>query len=77
MQTFVSYCDPDPFDPYFSILLHLRLRDLNKVYIVECGAVTLRDDARLIKQALEEAKVSLLYDAYGRYPQSSWFMDVS
>lgn len=77
MQTFVSYCDPHPFDPYFSVLLHLRLKDLNKVYIIECGAATLRDDARSIKQALEEAKVSLLYDAYRRYPQSSWSMDVS
>ncbi|KAH8431546.1 alpha/beta hydrolase [Aspergillus melleus] len=72
MQTFVSYYDPDPYDPYFSCLLHPRLKDLNKVYIVECGADTLRDDARLMKQALQEAKVPLVYDAYDGYPHYSW-----
>lgn len=72
MQTFVGYYDPDPRDLYFSCLLHPRLKDLNKVYIVECGADTLRDDARLMKQALEEVKVPLLYDAYDGYPHYSW-----
>lgn len=43
-------------DPYISPLLHSKLRDLTRVYIAECGQDTLRDDARLLKTALEEAK---------------------
>ncbi|KAK4656794.1 hypothetical protein QC762_207320 [Podospora pseudocomata] len=61
-----------PEDPYLSVLLHPRLGDLKKVYVTESGADTLRDDARLMKDSLEEAGVAVLYDAYPGYPHYSW-----
>ncbi|KAI2840406.1 hypothetical protein CBS147343_10342 [Aspergillus niger] len=66
-----AYAAP-PHDKYFSVLLHPRLRDLKKVYIVECGTDTLRDDARLMGEALKESGVPLMYDAYPGYPHYFW-----
>ncbi|KAL2128587.1 hypothetical protein VTI74DRAFT_8954 [Chaetomium olivicolor] len=61
-----------PRHTYLSVLLHPRLDTLRRVYITECGADTLRDDARLMKESLEEAGVSVMYDAYPGYPHYSW-----
>ncbi|KAK4175380.1 Alpha/Beta hydrolase protein [Triangularia setosa] len=61
-----------PEDPYLSVLLHPRLGDLKRVYMTESGADTLRDDARLMKDSLEEAGVAVMYDAYPGYPHYSW-----
>lgn len=55
-------------DPYLSVLLHPELKQLKRVYIVEGGADTLRDDARLMKEALETVGVPVMYDAYPGYP---------
>jgi versiconal hemiacetal acetate esterase len=45
---------------------------LKKVYIVECGTDTLRDDARLMREALENVSASVMYDAYPDYPHYFW-----
>jgi versiconal hemiacetal acetate esterase len=72
MQCFLDSYGPPPGDKYFSVLLHPRLEDFKKVYIVECGTDTLRDDARLMKEALESAGVPLIYDAYPGFPHYFW-----
>ena len=72
MNCFLESYDPPPHDKYFSVLLHPRLNDLKKVYIVECGTDTLRDDARLMKGALEDVGGSVMYDAYPGYPHYFW-----
>lgn len=72
MRTFLEAYGPSPDDAYFSPLLHPRLGELKKVYMTESGADTLRDDARLMKQALEAAGVSVQYDAYPGFPHYSW-----
>ncbi|CAI7565622.1 unnamed protein product [Penicillium glandicola] len=72
MKCFLDSYAPRPEDKYFSVLLHPRLKDLKKVYIVECGMDTLRDDARLMKGALEEAGVPIMYDDYPGYPHYFW-----
>ncbi|KAJ5483349.1 hypothetical protein N7530_002595 [Penicillium desertorum] len=72
MKCFLDSYAPPPADKYFSVLLHPRLKDLKKVYIVECGTDTLRDDARLMKGALEEAGVLIVYDDYPGYPHYFW-----
>ncbi|EAW12305.1 alpha/beta hydrolase [Aspergillus clavatus NRRL 1] len=72
MECFLEAYRPPPSDTYFSVLLHPRLKDLRKVYIVECGTDTLRDDARLMKEALEEAQVPVRYDAYPGFPHYFW-----
>ncbi|KAJ5171500.1 uncharacterized protein N7500_004283 [Penicillium coprophilum] len=72
MKCFLDSYGPSPDDKYFSVLLHPRLKDLKKVYIVECGTDTLRDDARLMKGALEEAGVPIMYDDYPGYPHYFW-----
>ena len=41
---------------YASPLLHPRLNELRRVYISTCGADTLRDDGRLLKDRLEQDK---------------------
>jgi len=46
----------DSKDPYISVLLHKRIKDLPKVYICWAGHDTLRDDAKLFKAALDDAK---------------------
>ncbi|KAJ5542990.1 hypothetical protein N7535_005414 [Penicillium sp. DV-2018c] len=72
MGCFLDSYAPPPHDKYFSVLLHPRLGDLRKVYIVECGADTLRDDARLMGEALKKLGVPLMYDAYPGYPHYFW-----
>jgi versiconal hemiacetal acetate esterase len=58
-------------DPYLSVLLHPKLKQLQKVYIAGFGADTLRDDAQLMKEALEESGVPIMYDTYPGYPHYS------
>lgn len=55
-------------DPYLSVLLHPELKQLRKVYIAGYGADTLRDDAQLMKEALDGSGVSVMYDTYPGYP---------
>ncbi|KAJ0424409.1 Alpha/Beta hydrolase protein [Aspergillus carlsbadensis] len=72
MKCFLDSYGPPADDVYFSVLLHPRIQELKKVYIVECGADTLRDDARLMRDALEEVGVPLKYDAYEGFPHYFW-----
>lgn len=72
MDTFLDTYGAPPDDKYTSCLLHPKLSGLRKVYMTESGADTLRDDARLMKEALEKAGVSVTYDAYPGYPHYSW-----
>ncbi|KAL4926334.1 alpha/beta hydrolase [Aspergillus undulatus] len=72
MWTFLGAYGASPTDTYTSCLLHPKLNQLKKVYIAECGSDTLRDDARLMKGALEEANVPLTYHAYPGFPHYSW-----
>ena len=41
-------------DPYIWCLLHPKLKGLPRVYMNSCGADTLRDDARLMKELLDK-----------------------
>ncbi|KAL4798523.1 Alpha/Beta hydrolase protein [Aspergillus venezuelensis] len=72
MWTFLGAYGAGPDDKYTSCLLHPDLNRLKKVYIAECGADTLRDDARLMKEALKKADVPLTYHAYPGFPHYSW-----
>ncbi|KAL6232597.1 hypothetical protein BDW75DRAFT_17542 [Aspergillus navahoensis] len=72
MRCFLDSYGPPPDDIYFSVLLHPRIRELKKVYIVECGTDTLRDDARLMRDALLENEVKVRYDAYPGFPHYFW-----
>ncbi|KAL4999737.1 Alpha/Beta hydrolase protein, partial [Aspergillus recurvatus] len=72
MQCFLDSYGPPPDDIYFSVLLHPRIGELKKVYIVECGTDTLRDDARLMRDALVEKGVKIRYDAYPGFPHYFW-----
>ncbi|KKZ65918.1 hypothetical protein EMCG_08328 [[Emmonsia] crescens] len=72
IKCFVGSYNPPPHDNYFSALLYPGLKGLKKVYIVECGTDMLRDDARLMKEDLEEAGVPIMYDAYSGYPNYLW-----
>ena len=72
MMEFLKVYGASPYDPYTSTLLHPNLAFLKKVYIAECGMDTLRDDARLMKEALERDSVDLRYHAYSGFPHYSW-----
>ena len=72
MEVFFDTYGALPKDKYTSCLLHSLLKDLPRTYIAESGADTLRDDARLMKEALEQAGVEVKYDSYEGYPHYSW-----
>ncbi|KAL4908674.1 hypothetical protein BDW74DRAFT_175356 [Aspergillus multicolor] len=72
MKTFYTAYGAPHDDIYTSCLLHPKLNHLKKVYIAECGADTLRDDAVLMREALEKAGVPVSYDAYPGFPHYSW-----
>lgn len=72
MEVFISAYGAPQDCHYTSCLLHPRLRDLPKTYITESSTDTLRDDARLMKAALEMAGVPVRYDAYPGFPHYSW-----
>lgn len=72
MKTFFEAYDAPADDKFTSCLLYPRLKDLRRVYIAECSADTLRDDARLMKEELESVGVPVTYDAYPGYPHYSW-----
>ncbi|KAL5340910.1 Alpha/Beta hydrolase protein [Aspergillus crustosus] len=72
METFFAAYEAPIDDKYTSCILHPRLNELKKVYIAECGADTLRDDARLMKAQLEDVGVPVGYDAYPGFPHYSW-----
>jgi len=62
----------NPKDQYANPLLHEKLNELPKVYISCAGYDTLRDDARLMREALEKNGVSVKYDEYPGYPHYFW-----
>lgn len=72
MKTFFEAYGAPPDDKYTSCLLHPNLKQLKKVYIAECGLDTLRDDAVLMKEALERDGVLVSYDSYPGFPHYSW-----
>jgi versiconal hemiacetal acetate esterase len=41
-------------DPHIFSLQHVNLKALPRVYMNACGADTLRDDARLMKEGLDK-----------------------
>jgi versiconal hemiacetal acetate esterase len=43
-----------PKDSYVSPLLHTKIKELPRVYMVVCGHDTLRDDGRLMREVLNE-----------------------
>lgn len=55
MEAFTAAYEPPPNDKYYSVLLHPRLKDLPKTYVTCATHDTLADDARLIRDALNEA----------------------
>jgi versiconal hemiacetal acetate esterase len=62
-----------PFkDKYANPILHPRLSELPKTYIASCGQDTLRDDARLMRDALKQAGVSVKYDEFSGFPHYFW-----
>lgn len=72
MRTFLDCYGAPPDDPRLSCLLHPRLGELNKAYMAIGGADTLRDDVRLMKQALAELAVPVRCDEYAGCPHFSW-----
>jgi versiconal hemiacetal acetate esterase len=42
------------------------------VYITSCGQDTLRDDARLMRDALKQEGVQVRYDEFDGYPHYFW-----
>lgn len=72
MKTFLETYGAPPTDPYTSSILHPRLNELEKVYLVEAETDTLRDDVRLMRDILLQKGVSVRYDAYPGYPHYSW-----
>jgi len=69
--TFKTYGAP-PEDHYTSPLLHKKLKDLPRVYLVCCEKDTLRDDARLVKEVRDSAGASTMYEEYKGYPHMHW-----
>ncbi|QDS70286.1 hypothetical protein FKW77_007926 [Venturia effusa] len=61
-----------PKDHYANCLLHPRLNELPKVYISCTAHDTLRDDARLMKEALGKNGVKVRYEEYPGYPHYFW-----
>jgi versiconal hemiacetal acetate esterase len=59
-------------DKYANPLLHDKLSQLPKVYMSWCGQDTLRDDGRLMKDALQTAGVQVEYEEFGGYPHYFW-----
>jgi versiconal hemiacetal acetate esterase len=59
-------------DKYVSVLLHPGLKQLPKSYIVSAGKDTLRDDGRLMAEALREGGVEVIYDEFAGYPHYFW-----
>ncbi|KAK3691344.1 hypothetical protein LTR37_018705 [Vermiconidia calcicola] len=55
-------------DPYIYCLLHKNLKALPKVYMNACGADTLRDDGRLMKELLDKHEVMNQYEEYAQLP---------
>ncbi|KAL6706984.1 hypothetical protein ACN47E_004934 [Coniothyrium glycines] len=68
MRTFWNTFGAPPSDPYASPLLHLRIKDLKKVYMCAASHDTLRDDALLMKQKLGEAGVPNSFKYHEGYP---------
>ncbi|KAG9247155.1 arylacetamide deacetylase [Calycina marina] len=72
MKAFQDAYGGDGKDPYVSPLLHPRIKDLPKVYIVWASMDTLRDDSKLFIEAMNEAGVSNRADEYTGYPHWFW-----
>lgn len=61
-------------DIYANPLLHPKLSKFPKTYITCAGCDTLRDDARLMAEALKDAGVDVKYDEFPGYPHFFWVM---
>ncbi|KAL5049288.1 hypothetical protein BDW71DRAFT_204551 [Aspergillus fruticulosus] len=72
MRSFFECYGAPPDDPRLSCLLHPRLGELRKVYMSVGGADTLRDDVRLMRDALVKLGVPVQCDEYPGYPHFSW-----
>ncbi|KAL4917417.1 Alpha/Beta hydrolase protein [Aspergillus aurantiobrunneus] len=72
MRTFLECYGAPAYNPLLSCLLHPRLGDLKKVYMAIGGADTLRDDVRLMQEALTELDVAVQCDEYPGFPHFSW-----
>ncbi|OJI99520.1 hypothetical protein ASPVEDRAFT_81133 [Aspergillus versicolor CBS 583.65] len=72
MRTFLDCYGAPPEDPRLSCLLHPRLGEMNKAYMAIGGADTLRDDVRLMEQALTKLAVPVRCDEYPGFPPFSW-----
>jgi len=72
MREFLKVYGTPPEEPYTSPILHQRLKDMPRTYIVGAGLDTLRDDARLFKAALDDAGVPNMYHEYDGYPHWFW-----
>ncbi|USP76265.1 hypothetical protein yc1106_03539 [Curvularia clavata] len=68
MRAFWDAFGASPTDHYASPLLHPRTKDLKRVYMVAASHDTLRDDALLMKEKLDEAGVSNRFDMFEGYP---------
>ncbi|KAF2487653.1 Alpha/Beta hydrolase protein [Neohortaea acidophila] len=55
-------------DPYVWPLLHSNLKALPRVYLNACGADTLRDDARLLQEVLQQTGVPNRFDEFAGLP---------
>lgn len=51
-------------DKSFSVLLHPCPKDLLRAYLTESGTDVVRDDARLMRDGLEQADVRVRYDLH-------------
>lgn len=65
LTVFVEAFGAPPTDPYASPLLHSKIKDLKKVYLVVAGHDTLRDDGLLFKQKLDENKYVFPFYHFG------------
>ncbi|KAF1978717.1 alpha/beta-hydrolase [Bimuria novae-zelandiae CBS 107.79] len=72
MRAFWKAFSTSPTDPYGSVLLHQKIKDLKKVYLTVASHDTLRDDGLLFKQKLDDSKVPYKFDFYEGYPHYHW-----
>ncbi|KAF2013908.1 hypothetical protein BU24DRAFT_483733 [Aaosphaeria arxii CBS 175.79] len=72
MEAFWEAFGAPPNDPYASPLLHTKIGELKKVYLTIDGHDTLRDDALLFREKLDELKVPYKSDFYEGYPHYHW-----
>ncbi|CAG8974967.1 hypothetical protein HYALB_00012090 [Hymenoscyphus albidus] len=55
LQTIVDVCRADSSDPYVSVILYLKLRELPPFGMAVCSEDTLSNDGMLFRDALDTA----------------------